>query len=98
MSGKILYQKAKIAREYLLKELKETPEIELVGVGGFSSFSELKDFWKAGGKLAQIYTAFIFQGPEMLYNIESQLQKEYHDIGCRNFSEYQMALTKIKIN
>jgi dihydroorotate dehydrogenase len=96
MSGKILSQKAKMAREYLLRELKETPEIELIGVGGFSTFSDLKEFWKAGGKLAQIYSALIFQGPRLIYDIERQLEKEFKEIGCKSFSEYLMALTKIK--
>lgn len=94
MSGKILYQKAKRVREYLLKELTETPEIELIGVGGFSSFNDLKEFWSAGGKLAQIYSALIYQGPGLLYEIESNLAKEYKQFDCKNFSEYQQVLTK----
>jgi dihydroorotate dehydrogenase len=92
MSGKILYQKSKLVREYLLKELKETPEIELIGVGGFSSFQDIKEFWSAGGKLAQIYSALIFQGPGLLYEIESELEKEFKHIGCKNFSEYLQSL------
>jgi dihydroorotate dehydrogenase len=94
MSGKILYQKAKKTREYLLKELKETPELELIGVGGFSSFSDLKEFWSAGGKLAQIYTSLIYQGPKILFDIENELMSDYQKFGCKNFGEYQQALTK----
>lgn len=92
MSGKILYQKAKLVREYLLKELKETPDIELIGVGGISSFQDLKEFWSAGGKLAQIYSALIFKGPGFLYEIESEIEKEFKQIGCKNFSEYLQAI------
>lgn len=92
MSGKIVYQKAKAVREFLLKELKETPTIELIGVGGFSKFSEIKDFWKLGGKLAQIYSSFIYQGPALLHEIETQLQSEYQQIGCKNFEEYLLAI------
>ena len=92
MSGKILYLKAKKVREFLLRELKETPEIELIGVGGFSSFSDLKEFWQAGGKLAQIYSSFIFQGPELLYSIEESLKKEFIKYRCKNFLEYQTIL------
>lgn len=94
MSGKILYRKAKLVREYLLKELRETPEIELIGVGGFSSFDDLKEFWSAGGKLAQIYSALIYQGPGLLYTIESNLEREFKQIGCENFSEYQQTLKR----
>jgi dihydroorotate dehydrogenase len=92
MSGKILYQKSKVVREYLLQELKETPEIELIGVGGFSSFDDLVEYWRAGGKLAQIYSAFIYQGPGLLLDIEMKLAKQYQQIGCKNFSEYLTSL------
>jgi dihydroorotate dehydrogenase len=92
MSGKILYQKSKLVREYLLQELKETPEIELIGVGGFSSFDDLVEYWRAGGKLAQIYSAFIYQGPQLLTDIEMKLAKQYQQIGCKNFAEYLASL------
>lgn len=92
MSGKILYQKAKGVREYLLNELKETPEIELIGVGGFSEFKHFKEFWMSGGTLAQIYSGFIFQGPELLFAIEREIQSEFKKYNCQNFRDYKTIL------
>lgn len=89
ISGRLLTAKAKETRDYLLKEIKDTKSsIELIGVGGISSFSDLMDFWKKGGRLAQIYTSFIFQGPHFLYEIEECLNKEFKNRGVGNFEEF----------
>jgi dihydroorotate dehydrogenase len=92
MSGKILFEKAKKVREFLLNELKNSPEIELIGVGGFSSFAEIKDYWIKGGKLVQIYTSFIYQGPILLEEIESNLQNEFKKYQVDNFESYLKAI------
>ena len=94
MSGVILYHKAKLAREILLKELKATKsEAELIGVGGFSSFNDLMEFWTAGGKLAQIYSSFIFQGPALLYEIENQLLAAMNKKGVKKFEDFLHSLS-----
>lgn len=63
VSGKLLRDKARATREFLLKEIKNThSSCELIGVGGMSSFNDLMDFWKAGGRLVQVYSSFVFQG------------------------------------
>lgn len=94
MSGKILYTKAKRVREFLLNELKDSPEIELIGVGGFSSFEEIKDYWIKGGKLVQLYSSFIFQGPQVLFDIEKKLKEEYAFYNVDNFDAYLKAIRK----
>lgn len=95
VSGKLLLKKSKETREFLLKELKLTKSsAELVGVGGISSFEDLMDFWRAGGKLAQIYSAFVFQGPGLLFNIESQLEADFKKRGVRNFEEFLHSVRK----
>ena len=88
VSGKLLYSKARDTRRFLLSQLKETPEIELIGVGGFSSYEDLIEFWKQGGRLVQIYSAFIFQGPAMLYQWEKRLVDDMNKLGVKNFSEF----------
>lgn len=88
MSGKILFEKAKKIREFLLQELKDSPEIELIGVGGFSNFEEIKEYWKKGGKLVQIYSSFIFQGPAILEDIEEKLDLEFKNFQVDNFADY----------
>lgn len=89
ISGKLLTAKARETREYLLKEMKHShSESLLIGVGGISSFNDLMDFWRAGGSLAQIYSAFIFQGPKMLFDIEAQLDLEFKKRGVKTFEEF----------
>lgn len=89
VSGKLLTRKARETREFLLKEIKNTnSQCELIGVGGISKFSDLMDFWKAGGKLAQIYSGFVFQGPPLLYNFEAELAHEFKKRGVKTFEEF----------
>lgn len=75
ISGKLLARKSKMVRSQILAALGETPEIELIGVGGVSSSQDLFDFWKEGGKIMQIYSAFIFQGPKLLNLIQHDITK-----------------------
>lgn len=75
ISGKLLYKKAKLVRKKVLDQLKETPNMSLIGVGGFSSFDEIFDYWKDGGRAVQIYSSFIFQGPKILSDIKLSLDK-----------------------
>jgi dihydroorotate dehydrogenase len=70
ISGKLLTEKAAIVRNKLLECVKETPEIQVIGVGGVHSFEQLWDFWKAGGKVMQLYTSFIYKGPKVLDEIK----------------------------
>lgn len=61
MSGKILFPKSKKIRSHILKRI-ENMNLDLIGVGGFSSFEEIYDFWREGGTFVQIYSSFIFKG------------------------------------
>ncbi len=92
VSGKILYEKAKLTRTFLLNALRETPEIELIGVGGFSNYEQILDFWKEGGKLVQLYSAFVFQGPGILFDIEKRLAEDMTRKKCASFEEFQSSL------
>jgi dihydroorotate dehydrogenase len=93
VSGKLLASKARATREYLLSEIKNShSKAELVGVGGISHFSDLMDFWRSGGRLAQIYSAFVFQGPGVLFDMEKRLDLEFKKRGTKNFEEFLYSL------
>lgn len=95
ISGKLLTNKARLSREIILKEIRNTKsEIELIGVGGFTNFSDLMEFWEKGGRLAQIYSAFIFQGPGFLYQLHEQLITEFKKRGVQNFDEFLYLVSK----
>ncbi len=86
ISGKLLYERSKEIRNYLLEKMP--PSMELIGVGGFFDFEEIKDFWSRGGKLVQIYTAFIFEGPDLLLNLEEKLLLDFKKYQVENFQDY----------
>ncbi|MCY4524064.1 MAG: hypothetical protein OXB84_04925, partial [Halobacteriovoraceae bacterium] len=74
VSGKLLYERAKKVRDFLL-ELTKDVDLEVIGVGGFSSMKDIWDFWQKGGKAVQLYTAFIYQGPELLMKIKKEVDR-----------------------
>lgn len=63
ISGRLLREKAKEIQDLFLQEKED---LEIIAVGGISSPQDLFDLWKRGGKAAQIYTAYIYQGPQVL--------------------------------
>jgi dihydroorotate dehydrogenase len=65
ISGKLLKEKALVAQNILLSM---RPSLEIIGVGGFESFKDILKFWNKGGKGVQIYTSYIYQGPQILHS------------------------------
>ena len=92
VSGKLLFEKARHTRSFLLDQLRETPEIELIGVGGFSSYEDCLEFWKSGGRLIQFYSAFVFQGPKLLHEIEKKLAADMTRKNISSFDEFRRSL------
>lgn len=87
VSGKLLYEKAHHVRSLCLDHLKETPEVEFIGIGGFSNFDQMWEYWKSGGRALQIYSAFIFQGPSLLKEIARELEIKMEYFGVSNFED-----------
>jgi len=69
VSGKLLHEKSKEVRKVVLGE---NTNLELIAVGGFAAPKDLFDLWKDGGKVAQIYTSYVYQGPEVLKKFYSE--------------------------
>ena len=72
MSGEILRERAKTVRSTILRERST---LELIGVGGVSHFSDLLSFWEEGGKVMQVYTAYVYQGPALLHHVKRETEK-----------------------
>lgn len=68
LSGRPLFSRAlecvSLARE-------GAPTKTIIGVGGISSASDMKQMFGAGANLIEIYTAFIFQGPCLVSELRS---------------------------
>lgn len=72
VSGVLLREKSKSVRELIMNE---KTGIELIAVGGITEPKDLFRFWSLGGKAAQVYTAYVFQGPELLRNFHSEVNR-----------------------
>lgn len=98
ISGKLLRSRAKKLRGALLELLRDEPSIQLIGVGGISCFDDLWDFWKQGGKVVQIYTSFIYQGPQILTDIRNEIDNVLEINNYKNLSELLRNITTAKRN
>ena len=76
LSGRYIQEISRSLRAQVCEYLKETPEMTIIGVGGIENYSQIKEFWKLGGHFAQVYTSFIYHGPEMLKNIARELSDD----------------------
>jgi dihydroorotate dehydrogenase len=47
--------------------------IPIIGVGGISNGQEAYDKIRSGASLVQLYTAFVYQGPPVVYSVATQL-------------------------
>ncbi|GLX76762.1 dihydroorotate dehydrogenase (quinone) [Thalassotalea insulae] len=50
-------------------------KLPIIGVGGISSGADAKEKIEAGAKLVQVYTGFIYQGPELVKEIVQTLRR-----------------------
>ena len=48
----------------------------IIGVGAIRSYQDIKDFWKMGGSFVQIYTSFIYEGPQILNSIYNEIRDD----------------------
>lgn len=88
LSGDLINQEAKLARERVLDMTRETPDLSVIGAGGISSFQDVLDFWMKGGSFVQIYTSFIYQGPEILREFQRGIDKLLSESGAETLQEW----------
>ena len=86
MSGEVLRSQAQWTRKQLLFLTKKT-NLEVIGVGGISSFEDVLEFWKAGGKVVQVYTSFIYQGPHLLKKVRKGIDRFIQEQGVQTLKE-----------
>lgn len=76
ISGELLKTKSREIRQIVLKEKND---LELIAVGGISEPKDLFNLWWDGGKVAQIYTSYIYQGPQILNNFAKEIETFTND-------------------
>ncbi len=70
VSGDLLKEKSRAVRQVVLQE---RGDLELIAVGGVTTPEDLFDLWRDGGKAAQVYTAYVYQGPDLLKRFAKSL-------------------------
>lgn len=76
LSGQYIKNISKSCREKACEYLREDNSQTVIGVGGIDCYQDIKDFWKMGGSFTQIYTALIYQGPQLLKQIAKEMQAD----------------------
>lgn len=73
LSGMLLKEKSNLIISYLRKKLGNN--IPIIGVGGIMSPQDAIEKFESGADLVQLYTGFIYEGPELIKNINKLLLK-----------------------
>jgi dihydroorotate dehydrogenase len=71
LSGEPLHQRSIATISQLRSELG--PAIPIIGVGGIMSADAALETLRAGANLIQLYTGFVYRGPQLLYEILDSL-------------------------
>lgn len=87
VSGKLISERSRACRKKLLALTKNT-NLDIIGVGGISNFKDILDFWEDGGKVVQVYTSFIYQGPELLNSIKKEIDLFLKNKNKSSLNEY----------
>jgi dihydroorotate dehydrogenase len=85
LSGRVLKEKSFEMFKAISREL--FGKTTLISVGGIDSADEAYARLKAGASLIQIYTAMIFQGPELIKQINEGILERMNDEGFTHISE-----------
>ena len=71
LSGKPLTKRSTEVIKYIIEKSKG--KIPVIGVGGIHSAQDAIDKLNAGASLIQIYTGFIYEGADLVYNINREM-------------------------
>jgi len=85
LSGEVLKEKSYIMFVHLAKEF--FGKTTLISVGGIDSAEEAYRRIKAGASLIQVFTAFIYQGPELIKKINEGIVELLKKDGYSHISE-----------
>ncbi len=87
VSGRKLKQRAQRMRREILARVRPDSPLDVIGVGGIESFEDLYQFWTHGGRVVQIYTSFIYQGPKLLKDIQRGIDAQLEKHGLKTLEQ-----------
>lgn len=74
LSGKPIRERSTEVIRYLYT--KSNGSFPIIGVGGIHSADDAMEKLKAGASLVQLYTGFIYEGPQLINDINNRILKE----------------------
>lgn len=96
LSGKHIKAVSLKTRKIVCESLREDPKQTIIGVGGIDSYEDIKSFWSLGGHFCQIYTSFIYHGPQVLQKIQEQLIDDCEKYKVNNAQELRELISSSK--
>ena len=96
LSGKDIKIRSRSVRQKICECLAEDKSKTIIGVGGIDCFEDILDFWKMGGDFTQIYTSFIYQGPQILNDIKLGIDHELKKHGLSNLEELLESINRLE--
>lgn len=94
LSGQYIKDISKHVRKIVCEAAKEVSDLSVIGVGGIDNFEEIHEFWKDGGTFTQIYTSFVYQGPNILNHIQTNIDQLLKQTEAADLQEYINSLKK----
>lgn len=88
LSGAAISEEARNTRKLVLDMTREIKNFSVIGAGGISEFRQLEEFWRSGGRFAQIYTSFIYSGPSILKEFQSGIDALLAKSGASTLQEW----------
>ena len=95
LSGDFIKPYSQKVRSLVCQNLKEDSSQVIIGVGGISTYDEVKEFWKQGGHFVQVYTSFIYHGPQLLADIKNGIRSDLIKYGFKNLNEFHQNIHQI---
>lgn len=97
ISGKLLLERSSLIRSKVLEINKSMGNrLDIIGVGGISKAEDLFDFWKKGGRAIQVYSSFIFQGPEILKLFKDRIDEVLSKNELQSLEDLFKNIDKVK--
>lgn len=85
LSGKPLKQRATEVIRFLRQHLAHDQAI--IGVGGIETGQDVFEKLQAGASAVQVYTGFIYGGPDFVFRLKKQLLDQLHAHGMQNLGD-----------
>ncbi len=76
----------------VVRLVAEEGGLPVIGVGGIESADDVEAMLAAGAEVVQLYSALIFNGPELIGKIHNELARRVRESGAATFDDWRAGL------